>query len=152
MHWMFADLSDVAQGMISIIPHGVWVETSLSPGRDVIGCGQSKSTGKILREKMLYSRLQEPVPGYWPAITHHWIRLTQKTTLTCRDRQMNDNCTKWPRSTSSEDVAGQPKPTRYTEEISRSKLANDSGRIHFRNQRKCQRILVTLSTWLWGCL
>jgi len=53
MHSKHADLSKVARDIFSIIPHGVGVEASFSPGWDVIGWRQSKTTGKTLREKVV---------------------------------------------------------------------------------------------------
>jgi len=50
----YADLSNVARDKISIIPHGVRVKASFSLGRDVIGWRQSKTTGKTLREKVVF--------------------------------------------------------------------------------------------------
>jgi len=52
-HSKYADLSNVARDIFSIIPHGVGVEASFSLGRDVIGWRQSKTTGKTLREKVV---------------------------------------------------------------------------------------------------
>jgi len=49
----YADLSNVARIIFSIIPHGVGVEASFSLGRDVVGWRQSKTTGKTLREKVI---------------------------------------------------------------------------------------------------
>jgi len=49
----YADLSNVARDMISIIPHGVGVQASFSLGRDVIGWRKSKTTGETLREKVV---------------------------------------------------------------------------------------------------
>jgi len=51
-HSKYADLSDVARDIFSIIPHGVGVEASFSLGRDVIGWRQSKTTGETLREQV----------------------------------------------------------------------------------------------------
>jgi len=48
MHSKYADLSNVARNIFSIIPHGVGVEASFSLGRDVIGWRQSKTTGETL--------------------------------------------------------------------------------------------------------
>jgi len=53
MHSKYADLSNVARDIFSIIPHGVGVEATLSLGRDVIGCRQSKTTGETLRERVI---------------------------------------------------------------------------------------------------
>jgi len=52
-HSKYADLSNVAPEIFSIIPHGVGVESSFSLGRDVIGWRQSKTTGDTLREKVV---------------------------------------------------------------------------------------------------
>ena len=53
MHSNYAELSNVAHDIISIIPHDVGVEASFSLGRDVIGWRQSKTTGETLREKVV---------------------------------------------------------------------------------------------------
>jgi len=53
MQSKYADLSNVARNIFSIIPHGVGVEASFSFGRDVIGWRQSKTTGETLREKVV---------------------------------------------------------------------------------------------------
>jgi len=53
MHSKYADLSNVARDIFSIIPHGVGVEASFFLGRDVIGWRQSKSTGETLRDKVV---------------------------------------------------------------------------------------------------
>jgi hypothetical protein len=47
------DLSNVARDIVSIKPHGVRVESSLSIERDVIDWRQSKTTGDTLREKVV---------------------------------------------------------------------------------------------------
>jgi len=52
-HPKYADLSNVAHNIFSIIPHGVGVEASFSLGRDEIGWRQSKTTGETLREKVI---------------------------------------------------------------------------------------------------
>jgi len=49
----YADLSNVARDILSIIPHGVGVEASFSLGRDVIGWRQSKTPCGTLREKVV---------------------------------------------------------------------------------------------------
>jgi len=53
MHSKYADLSNVARDIFSIIPHGVGVEASFSLSRDVIGWRQSKTTGETLRKKVV---------------------------------------------------------------------------------------------------
>jgi len=57
MHSKFANLSNVARDMSSIIPHGVGVEASFSLGRDVIGWRQSKTTGETVCEKVVVRQL-----------------------------------------------------------------------------------------------
>jgi len=52
-HSKYADLSNVARDIISIIPHAVGVVASLSLAQDVIGWRQSKATGKTLCEKVI---------------------------------------------------------------------------------------------------
>ena len=52
-HSKYADLTNVARDIFSIISHGVGVEASSSLGRDVIGWRQSKTTGETLREKVV---------------------------------------------------------------------------------------------------
>jgi hypothetical protein len=47
-HSKYANLSNVARNIFSIIPHGVGVEASFSLGRDVNGWRQSKTTGETL--------------------------------------------------------------------------------------------------------
>jgi len=52
-HSKYIDLSNVARGIFSIIPHGVGVEASLSLGRDGIRWRQSKTTCETLREEVV---------------------------------------------------------------------------------------------------
>jgi len=52
-HAKYADLSNVACDIFSIIPHGVGVEAKLSLGRDVIGWRQSETTVRTRREKVV---------------------------------------------------------------------------------------------------
>jgi len=52
-HSKYANFSNVACNIFSIIPHGVGVEASFSLGRDVIGWRQSKTTGKTLHENIV---------------------------------------------------------------------------------------------------
>jgi len=51
-HSKYADLSNVARDILSIIPQGVGVKASFSLGRDVPGWRQSKTTGETLCEKV----------------------------------------------------------------------------------------------------
>jgi len=52
-HSKYTDLSNVARDILSIIPHGAWVEASFSLGRDVISWRESKTTVKTLRKKVV---------------------------------------------------------------------------------------------------
>jgi len=52
-HSKYADLSNLARDIFSMIPHGVGVEASFSPGRDDIRWRQSKTTGETVREKVV---------------------------------------------------------------------------------------------------
>jgi len=56
----YADLSNVAPDIFSIIPHGAGVEASFSLGRDVIGWRQSESTCETLREKVVIRQFAQP--------------------------------------------------------------------------------------------
>ena len=53
---MYADLSNVARDIYSIIPKGVRVEASFSHGHDDIGWRQSNATGETLLEKVIVSQ------------------------------------------------------------------------------------------------
>ena len=72
-HSKYADLSNVARDVFSIITHGVAVEASFSLVRDVIGWRQSKTTGETLREKVIVRQLLEPIADYWLATTQYCI-------------------------------------------------------------------------------
>jgi len=52
-HSKYADLSNVARDIFSIIPHGVGVEACFSVSRDVIGWRQSKTTGETFHQKVM---------------------------------------------------------------------------------------------------
>jgi len=62
-HSTYADVSNVARDIFSIIPHGVGVEASFSLGRDVIGWRQSKTTGESLREKVVVRQFAQANNG-----------------------------------------------------------------------------------------
>jgi hypothetical protein len=55
-HSNYADLSNVAHDIFSVILHGVGVEANFSLGRDVIGWRQSKTTGDTLPEKVIVTQ------------------------------------------------------------------------------------------------
>jgi len=52
-HSMYADLSYVSRDIFSIIPHGVWVEASVSVGRNDIGWRQSEATAETRCDKVI---------------------------------------------------------------------------------------------------
>jgi len=52
----YADLSNVACDIFSIIPHSVGVEATFSLGRDVIGWRQLKTTGETLHKNVLVTQ------------------------------------------------------------------------------------------------
>jgi hypothetical protein len=52
-HSQYADPSNVARNIFSIIYQGVGVEASFSLGQDVIRCRQSRTTGETLCEKLV---------------------------------------------------------------------------------------------------
>jgi len=52
-HSKYADVSNVAHDIFSIIPQGVRVEANFSLGQDVMGWRQSKTRGEILRKKVV---------------------------------------------------------------------------------------------------
>jgi hypothetical protein len=52
-HSKYANLSNVAHDIFSIVPHGVGVEAGFSLRRDVIGWRQSKTTEETLHEKVV---------------------------------------------------------------------------------------------------
>jgi hypothetical protein len=62
-HSKYANLSNVARDIFSIIPHGVGVEASFSLGRDVIGWRQSKTTGETLRENVVVRQFAQANSG-----------------------------------------------------------------------------------------
>jgi len=63
-HSKYANLSNVAQNIFSIVPHGVGVEATFSLGRDVISWRQSITRGENLRKKvvvMLFARANNEI-------------------------------------------------------------------------------------------
>jgi len=53
MHSKYANLSNVARDIFSIIPHGVRVEACFSLGRDVIGWSHPKPVGETHRKALV---------------------------------------------------------------------------------------------------
>jgi len=99
MHSKYANTSNMACDMFSIIPHCVGVEAGFSHVRNIIAWSQSKTTGHAVRKMSLLGTLLEPIMVFWQAITQHRIQSTNKTTLKCSKRCMKGNCTEWLSST-----------------------------------------------------
>jgi len=53
IHSKYADHSNMARKIFSIIPHGIGVESCFSLGRDVINWRQSKTTGETLHKQVV---------------------------------------------------------------------------------------------------
>jgi len=62
-HSKYADRSNVARDIFSIIHYGVGVEASISLGRDVFGWKQSKTTGKTHRETIFVKQFARTNDG-----------------------------------------------------------------------------------------
>jgi len=62
-HSKYADLSNMARDIFSIIPYSVGVEASFSLGRDLSGLRQSKTTDEILREKVVVRQFAQANNG-----------------------------------------------------------------------------------------
>ena len=82
-HLQDTDLSTVACGIFSIIPHGVAVEVSFSLGRDIINWRQSQTTGETLPDKFIVMRFAWAYNGIFAA-----NRAVQDTTETENDSQL----------------------------------------------------------------
>jgi len=65
-HPKYANLSNVARDIFSIIPHGVGVEATCSLGEDIIGWRKSKTTGETLRKKVVVRQFARANNGMLP--------------------------------------------------------------------------------------
>jgi len=152
-HSKYANLSNVACDIFSIISHDVGMEASFSLGQDVIDWRQSKTTHETLSEKVVIRQFARAHTGVLAGANPE-----VDTTSTENDSEMMNEAEerKLHRMAKvhnfSGDVAGQPKPTCYLEGISSSKQADDRHGIHFGHGRNRQPIVVTLSTSCWGCI
>jgi len=63
MNSKYANLSNVARDIFSVIPHSIRVEASLSLFRDVIGWRQSNTTGETLREEVVVRQFAQANNG-----------------------------------------------------------------------------------------
>jgi len=72
LHSKYADLSNVARNIFSIIPHAVGMEATCSFGQDVIGWRQSKTTRETLRVMVILMQFGPAnngfLAGYHPAL------------------------------------------------------------------------------------
>jgi hypothetical protein len=89
-HSMYADLSNVLHDIISVIPCGVRVVSSISPGRDVIGWRQSKPTGESIAKEELLRQFARPNPGIIPGAQPDLV-----TTNTEYDSEMKEVPDEW---------------------------------------------------------
>jgi len=62
-HSKYANLSNVAGNILSIIPHGVRVAASISLGRDVVGSRQSQTTSETHHEKVVLRMFVQAIKG-----------------------------------------------------------------------------------------
>ena len=56
----------MAHNILSILPHGIGEEVSFPLVRYVISCGQSKTTGEMLQEKVVVSYCVPANNGIFP--------------------------------------------------------------------------------------
>jgi len=116
---MYADVSNVARDISSIIPHAVRVQASFSLRQDALGWRLSKTTPETLQENVVVKQY---------AYANNEILAGDDSVL---DRSETDNDLELKRGRGQGiaqngqgprlcgDVAGQPKPTYYTEGIAR---------------------------------
>jgi hypothetical protein len=65
VHSKYADLSNLADDMFSIIPHGGWVEACFSFLGDVLGWRQSTTTGDTHGDKVIVKHFARANSGIW---------------------------------------------------------------------------------------
>jgi len=82
-HSKYADLSNVARDIFSIIPHGVRVEASFSLGRNVIGWRHSETTGETLPKTVVVMQFARANNGILAGADPSW-----DTTNTEHDSEM----------------------------------------------------------------
>jgi hypothetical protein len=89
-HSKYTNRSNVKQGIISIIPHGVTVEASLSLGRYVIGWRQSITTGENLGEKVILRQLARATNGILAGTAPEWNTMNTENDLEM-NRELEDS-------------------------------------------------------------
>jgi len=147
------DLSNVSRDIFLTIHQGFGLETGFSLGRDVISWRQSKTTRETLHDVVIARQFAPLINGISvdddPALDTTNIVNNSEMKKEAEKRKLH-------RMAQVHEflgvVAGQPKPTCYTEGILRSRKAAGSCRIHFGHGRECQSILVTLSICWSGCI
>jgi len=96
-HSKYANLSNVAHDIFSIIPHGVRVEASFPLAKVLLGGGSQKPQARPFAKKSLSGSLLEPITRFWQALTEIWIPHTPKMARQWRKRRRKGNCTELPR-------------------------------------------------------
>jgi hypothetical protein len=98
-HSKYADLSNAARDIFSIIPHGDRVEASFSLRRDVIGWRQSKTTCQTLRETVVVSLFARANKGNLAGTDQELDTMNTDNDLEMKKEAWTGNCTEWPRFT-----------------------------------------------------
>ena len=143
----YANLSNVVRDIFCIIPYAVGVEASFSLGPDVIGWGQSETTGETLRDTVVVRQFARA--NNWPRIGYN----KHGTRLRNEERGAEQEIAQTVQgSWLFRDVPGQPKPMCYPERIPRRKQSDDCCGIDVEHRRDRQCIVVTLFTWWCGCI
>jgi len=142
-HSKYADLSNVAHNIFSIIPHSVGVEVSYFLGQDVIGWRQSITTGEMLWGKVVVKQFPQANNRI---LTGNCAVLDTAETENDSELKKEVEVRKLHRMAKVHNFLemwqGCQNLRTTQNEISLSKQANDSRRIHFRSQRDHQSILV----------
>jgi len=149
----YADSSNVARDIISIITTWCWSGGLLLPW---MRCYRQEGVKNRRREslrisccKAVWRSHQRDIGRQWPSIGYMERRKHLRNEEWGRGKKFAQNG-QGPRFMG--DVAGQPKPTCYTEGISISQHPADSHRIHLGYGSDRQSILVTIWTWWCGCI
>jgi len=99
-HWKYAELSNVACDIFSILAHSLRVEASFSLGRGTLRGRESKTTVETLQEKVGVRQIALAnngiVVGDYPALH----TMLTESDLELKRGWRKENCTEWPRSTS----------------------------------------------------
>jgi len=137
IHSKYADLSDVACDIISMIQQDVAVEAGCSVWGDVIGWRLLKTIREKLRKKVVLRQYADANDRIWQVIMQYWIWPKLKWHRSeerwrGKDIARNGQCA-WLFGY----VARQPEPLCYQEGITRSNQADDSRLIRFGYWRHC---------------